>query len=123
MDKYTTAFAEYMEFEIVEVGYFGMDDETQWQRENEEWMEQVGIESVGVYAVDKILNEWHEYDDLKYTTSWDWILKVWYKASTEIFGQPELTSKCAMTILDFNIKKTVENLYKLIKSQEHDKQH
>lgn len=117
MDKYTTAFAEYMGFEIVKIGYFGCEDETQWQLDNEEWMEQVGIESVGIYGVDKILNEWYEYDDLKYTTSWDWLLKVWYKSSTEIFGQQELTAKCAMTILDFNIKKTVENLYKLIKSQ------
>lgn len=118
MDKYTTAFAEYMGFEIVEIGYYGTDSETKWQLENLDWMVLVGLENVGTYAVDKILNEWYEYDDLMYTTSWDWLLKVWYKVSTEIFGQQELTSKCAMTILDFNIEKTVENLYKLIKSQE-----
>lgn len=117
MDKYTTAFAEYMGFEIVEIGYFGCEDETQWQRDNQEWMELVGLRNVGTYAIDKILNEWYEYDDLKYTTSWDWLLPVWKKVSTEIFGKSHLLSKCAMTILDFNIKKTVENIYKLIESQ------
>jgi len=116
MNKHTKTFAEYMGFEIVRVGYFGSESETKWQLDNEEWMNDVGLKSVGTYAVNKSDNSWYSYEDLAYTTSWDWLLPVWNKASTEIFGQKELMAKCMMTICDVNIEKTVANLYKLIKS-------
>jgi len=114
MNKYTKCFAEYMGYEIVEVGYYGTDSETKWQRENGDFMVDACITNVGMYAVNISENDWHEYYELKYTTSWDWLLDVWKKASTEIYGQPQLLAKCMATIFDVDIEKTVKNLYKLI---------
>lgn len=91
-----------------------MSDETKWQIDNEQWMSDIGIDEVGTYAVNVKENTWRHYHELNYTTSWDWLMPIWSKASKEIFGQKELVAKCMATIFDVNIDKTVVNLYSLI---------
>lgn len=41
-----------MELEVLDVGYFGSEDETPRMLELHDWMDDVGLESVGRYAID-----------------------------------------------------------------------
>lgn len=71
--------ASFMDFEFVTVGYFGCEDQTEWQVKNQEWCERVGLDSVGDYIVNTSTDLWFEVDEIKYHTSFDWIMPVWYK--------------------------------------------
>lgn len=68
--------ARFMGFDKVRVGYFGCDDETEWQRKHEFWMDKVGMESVGDYFVDVDNDEWLFCDDVNYDKSWDALMPV-----------------------------------------------
>lgn len=73
------AIAKFMGFDAVQVGYAGTEEETEWQRNHEEWMGKVGIESVGRYIVNVKEDKWHEWEDMRYHSSWDWLMPVWGK--------------------------------------------
>lgn len=75
--------AEFMGYEKVTVGYFGSEDETEWQCENEEWMDKNELESVGDYGVNIKDNKWFMWDDIKYDSSWDWLMPVLIKIEQE----------------------------------------
>lgn len=68
--------AQFMGFERIEVGYTGTDSETQWQREHREWMDEVMMDSVGIYYVNVPENKYEWEDDIAYDTSWDWLMPV-----------------------------------------------
>jgi len=68
--------AEFMGYEVVTVGYSGTNSETQWQRDNEQFMEDIGIRSVGKYAIHKLDNSWEEFENLNYNLSWDCLIPV-----------------------------------------------
>ena len=68
--------AEFMGFEKVEIGYFGTEDETEWQKDKEKWMDKVGLDNVGNFFVSIRQNKWHYCEDVKYHSSWDWIMPV-----------------------------------------------
>jgi hypothetical protein len=68
--------AAFMGYEFVTVGYFDTEDETQWQRENREWMDEVGIEDVGDYFVDTKDNSWFPAEEADYHKSWDALMPV-----------------------------------------------
>lgn len=59
---------KFLGYEFITIGYFGGEDETEWQRGNVEWMHDVGIYSVGNYFVnvkkddfiDLYVNDWNE---------------------------------------------------------------
>lgn len=71
--------AEFDGWEFVTVGYVGCDDETEWQHENEQWMEEVGLENVGQYIVNIQDKAFHEVDKIKYHESWDWFMPAFKK--------------------------------------------
>lgn len=71
--------AEFMGFEFVTVNFFGTSDETDWQKINAEWMDKVGMDSVGDYIVNIHLDRFHEWDEVAYHSSWDWLIHVWAK--------------------------------------------
>ena len=79
--EYTTlgnniAIAKFMGFEAVQVGYADTEEETEWQRNHEEWMEKVGLTQVGRYIVNVKENIFYEWSDMKYHSSWDWLMPV-----------------------------------------------
>jgi hypothetical protein len=86
-EKYTTGYAnaiisKFMDFGVVDVGYADSEEETEWQRNHEEWMIKVGLTQVGRYIVNVKENIWHCWDDVKYHSSWDWLMLVVEKISS-----------------------------------------
>jgi len=73
--------AEFMGWQLVTVGYFGGEEETQWQRDNSDWMDEVNMDDVGDYFVNVPENKWL-YADVSYHTSWDWLMPVVEKIET-----------------------------------------
>ena len=51
--------AEFMGYEKVTIGFFHGDSETQWQRENQDWMDRVGLDYVGDYYVNVSENKFY----------------------------------------------------------------
>jgi hypothetical protein len=83
-EKYTIGFAnatiaKYMGYILVDVGYAGSEEETEWQMNHEEWMNKVGMTQIGRYIVNVNENTWHPWEDVKYHSSWDWSRPVWLK--------------------------------------------
>ena len=68
--------ARFMGYKRVTVGYSGTEEETEWQRNNEQWMDKVGITMVGDYYVDVENDEWMFCDDANYDKSWDALMPV-----------------------------------------------
>lgn len=73
--------AKFMGFELIRVGYVGqndgdVDDETDWQRENDRWLDEVGISSVGRYIVNVPEKKWFLWEDVRYDESWEWLMPV-----------------------------------------------
>lgn len=83
------AILKFMGYEKVTVGYSGTEEETEWQRNHEEWMKNVGIKLVGDYIVDELNNKWHHWEDVKYHISWDWLMPVWKRLIDVVAGQTE----------------------------------
>lgn len=54
----TEVAVKIMEWELLTVGYFGTEDETRRQIELENWLDKVGIESVGYYWIDVEKDVW-----------------------------------------------------------------
>ena len=63
--------AEFMGFEFVTVNYWGDPDETDWQKINAEWMDKVGMDSVGDYIVNVAEDKYHEWVDVAYHSDWN----------------------------------------------------
>lgn len=84
IDKNNTIIAGFMGFEKITIGYFGTEDETEWQKENEDWLEHNGLDSVGEYFVNVEEDKWFESKDIKYHTSWDWIMPVLIEIETRL---------------------------------------
>jgi hypothetical protein len=74
--KNTILISKFMDFDYVKVGYFNDDDETEWQRKNEEWMDKNAMYDVGDYFVNIKKNKWHEFEKTKYKSSWNWLMPV-----------------------------------------------
>jgi len=89
-EKYTTGYAnaiiaKFMGFDIVDVGYAGSEEETEWQRAHEEWMAKVALTQVGRYIVNVNENVFYEWSDVQYHSSWDWLMPCWAKAGEILF--------------------------------------
>lgn len=72
-------FMEFLGYELVEVDYFGWEDETQWQKENDAWMDKMGINSVGHYFVIVEADKWEKvgyFDPLKSKKANSWIMEA-----------------------------------------------
>ena len=69
--------AEFMGFTKVTIDYVDTEYETQWQKDNQDWIEKMEIDSVGDYYVNVPENKFFDTEDgLKYDTSWDWLIPV-----------------------------------------------
>lgn len=68
--------AEFMGYEKITVGYYGTDDETEWQRKNREWMNKTGMEDVGDYMANIPEDSWYFFNELAYHSSFDWLMPV-----------------------------------------------
>ena len=80
----------FMGYEFADIGYFDDEDETEWQRKNQDWMKQNDLEDIGEYFVNIKENKWHEFDDAIYHLSFDWLMPV--------------VDKIELLILDIGVK-------------------
>jgi hypothetical protein len=75
--------AKFMGYEKVRVGYTESDDpevgESEWQKNNSSWIEEVEIWSVGYYWVNIQMKEWFILDDLEYYQDWNRLMGAWQK--------------------------------------------
>lgn len=82
IDQMNEAIAVFMGFEKVHVGFFRckdgdpVNDETEWQVANDEWLDKMGIEDVGDFIVNVKEDKYHNWEDVNYHTSWDWMMPV-----------------------------------------------
>jgi outer membrane phospholipase A len=76
IDDKNAFIAKFMGYKRVTVGYSGTEEETGWQRDNEQWMNKVGITMVGHYYVDVDNDEWVHCEDVNYDKSWDALMPV-----------------------------------------------
>lgn len=76
--------AEFMGLTIISIGYYGRDDESDFQRNNREWIDKVGIESVGDYAISMGTDYWFPIDEMPYHSSWDWLMPVVAKIEADL---------------------------------------
>lgn len=82
-NKTNRLIAEFMGFEYVTVNYWGDSNETDWQKINAEWMDKVGMDSVGDYIVNIAEDKWQEWGDVAYHSSWEDLMPVIVKISKE----------------------------------------
>jgi hypothetical protein len=79
-DKNKEIISQFMGFEKIRIGYYGDHKsdwgETEWQVKNRDWIEKMGIDSIGDYVVNLSKNEYREWEDVAYDTSWDWLVPV-----------------------------------------------
>jgi len=76
----------FMGYEFADIGYFDDEDETEWQRKNQDWMKQNDLEDIGEYFVNIKENKWHEFDDAIYHLSFDWLMPVVEKIEKMDYG-------------------------------------
>lgn len=76
IEQMNEAIAKFMGFEVVQVGYSDTEEETEWQKNHEEWMHKVKLTQVGQYIVNVKKDIFHTWDDIKYHLSWDWLMPV-----------------------------------------------
>ena len=91
--------AKFMGYDYVEIGYYGSDDETEWQRKYEKWKDRVGMHSVGEYIVNIKKYKWHEWRKVAYNSSWDWLMPVVEKICPNKRGKD--TNPVMITIMPF----------------------
>ena len=94
--------AEFMGFEKVKIGYFGWHDETEWQKQNEKWIDDNGLESVGDFIVSLDDNQWFYWGEVAYHSDWNWLMPVVHKIK---FYYPDA---------EVNITSDINELYKLV---------
>jgi Fe2+ or Zn2+ uptake regulation protein len=83
-------FMLFLGYDFVKVGYYGTKDgiekETKFQITEQEWIDKVGIDSVGEYFIIKNNDEFHHmYNDnwskiIDFKNDWNWLIKVAVKA-------------------------------------------
>ena len=49
--------AKFMGYDKVTIGYFEGESETQWQRDNQDWLDKVGLENIGDFYVNVLENK------------------------------------------------------------------
>lgn len=76
IQQYNQLIAEFMGYEKVTVGYYGGDDETEWQRNNQDFMRETGMDDIGDYIVNVKEKRWFDWHAVKYHTSWNWLMPV-----------------------------------------------
>lgn len=105
--------AQFMGYEKVTVDYFGTSFETEWQREHQDWMEAVNLDSIGDYIVKVKDNEWIYWKDVAYHTSWDWIVPVARKL-TEKAKHTDMPHAIFMNVYTFSVCRPIAELYENI---------
>lgn len=82
---------KFMGYERIRVGYYGVnagdeDDETEFQRQNEKWLDDVGITDVGEYWVIVPLDLWFDAEKpLLYDQDWNQLMKVWIAIRSKVW--------------------------------------
>lgn len=95
--------AKFMGLEAVTIGYYGTDDETEFQVKYKDWLDKPEIveqydNSVGEYYVNIERNLIIPQDEINYHKSWDDLMPVWYKfrdLKFDDFAQTAFNNYCA----------------------------
>lgn len=106
---------KFMGYDKVTVGYAGTEEETEWQRNHEEWMNRVGIEKVGDYIVNVNEDKWFEWNDVAYHREWNWLKPVIDEISQYILVHPERVKPVIDMKIVVSIQAAHEKVYKFCK--------
>lgn len=83
IEKDNKLIAEYMGYEKIRIGFNGTSSETVWQKKNEEWMDENGMNDVGDYIANIKENDWKYWEDVEYHSSWDQLMPVLEKIARD----------------------------------------
>jgi hypothetical protein len=81
MNKTVKIIAKFMGLDAVTIGYYGMDNETEWQVKNREWLDRPEIveqynNSVGDYYVNIKRNIIIPQEEINYSKDWNDLMGV-----------------------------------------------
>jgi hypothetical protein len=119
--------AEFLGYEKVRVGYFNdldpEDGQTEWQVQNEKWMERMGMENVGNYYVNVLHDKWFECEDAAYHTDWNKLMEAWDLCRAKVWAKYmdypseyfKLQEKYANKCIYPDVKEAYETLVEAIK--------
>lgn len=69
--------AKFMGYDKVTIGYFEGESETQWQRDNQDWLDKVGLENIGDFYVNVLENKFFTvYGNELCYREWNNLMKV-----------------------------------------------
>lgn len=90
MENNNDLIAQFMGYEKVTIGYIDGVSETQWQRENQDWLDKVGLDYIGDYYVNMSENKYFNVcgNDLWYG-EWNNLMTVVEKIDS--MGQYEVS--------------------------------
>ena len=81
IEKGNALIARFDGYELVRIGYYGGYDETEWQRINEKWSDDVGLNEIGDYFVNVTENKWFEAEKIKYNCDYNSLMPILEKIS------------------------------------------
>jgi hypothetical protein len=70
-----STIATFMGYELVTVNYVGSEEETQWQKDNAALLDEIGLESTGIYWVNKQTKDWFEIGEVDFK-KWNELMPV-----------------------------------------------
>jgi hypothetical protein len=87
--------AEFMGYEKVTVGYFGTDDETEWQKEHDYWMFDVGLTEIGDYYVNVPKKEFYKIENMElWYGEWNKLMNVIEKIENMGYEVSIINNEC-----------------------------
>lgn len=78
---------KFLGYEFITIGYYGGDTETKWQKNNEKWIDKVGIDSVGDYFVnmqkDDFIDLYNDNWEECINFEWNFLMKIIHEIETK----------------------------------------
>ncbi len=102
-DSNNKLIAEFMGFEKVKIGYTATDSETEWQRNNLELIHILELFYVGEYIVNATTWKRYDWKDVKYHSSWEWLMPVVEKIETINHSHVDIKQNTCTVVSEFKV--------------------